>query len=112
MEDFAEGESVMLTNAPTDTLGRIVEETLEAKAYLNRLPRDLDAGPVILVDPMLATGGSAVAALKMLREAGAIDLRVMCLVAAPEGIARVHGVEPAVPIYAAAKRLLSSTGHS
>jgi uracil phosphoribosyltransferase len=47
------------------------ERTLEPKAYLNKLPKDLDAGPVILVDPMLATGGSAVAAIAMLREAGA-----------------------------------------
>lgn len=78
------------------------EQTLEPHAYLNKLPVDLDAGPVILVDPMLATGGSASAALTMLRQAGASDIRMICLVAAPEGIARLRGDHPEVTIYAAA----------
>ncbi|USN99898.1 MAG: uracil phosphoribosyltransferase [Phycisphaeraceae bacterium] len=78
------------------------EETLEPVAYLNKLPRDLDAGPVILVDPMLATGGSAVAAIAMLREAGAKDLRLVCLVASPEGVLRLGADAPDVRIYAAA----------
>lgn len=78
------------------------EVTLEAHAYLNKLPRDLDAGPVILVDPMLATGGSASAALTMLRQAGATDIRMICLVAAPEGVARMRRDHPDVKIYAAA----------
>jgi uracil phosphoribosyltransferase len=78
------------------------EATLEPVAYLNKLPTDLDAGPVILVDPMLATGGSAAAALGMLRDAGAHDLRLMCLVAAPEGIARIRQTEPEIAIYTAA----------
>ncbi|HZW11398.1 MAG TPA: uracil phosphoribosyltransferase [Phycisphaerales bacterium] len=109
---MAEGVMEMMPEARVGHLGMARDEhTLQPKAYLNKLPRDLDAGPVILVDPMLATGGSAVAALKMLREAGATDLRVMCLVAAPEGIARVHGVEPEVPIYTAAvDRALNERG--
>ncbi|MEQ8770273.1 MAG: uracil phosphoribosyltransferase [Phycisphaerales bacterium] len=78
------------------------EETLEPVAYLNKLPSDLDAGPVVLVDPMLATGGSASAACQMLREAGASDLRMICLVAAPEGVARMHQDHPNVTIYTAA----------
>lgn len=78
------------------------EQTLEPHAYLNKLPVDLDAGPVILVDPMLATGGSASAALTMLRQAGASDIRMICLVAAPEGIARLRADHPEVTIYAAA----------
>jgi uracil phosphoribosyltransferase len=78
------------------------EETLEPIAYLNKLPADLHAGPVILVDPMLATGGSASAALTMLKEAGATDLRMICLVAAPEGVARLNNDHPDVTIYAAA----------
>jgi uracil phosphoribosyltransferase len=78
------------------------EETLKPKAYLNKLPRDLEAGPVILVDPMLATGGSAAAALKMLREAGATDLRMICLVAAPEGVGKLLETDPEVRIYTAA----------
>lgn len=78
------------------------ERTLEPKAYLNKLPKDMDAGPVILVDPMLATGGSAVAAINMLREAGAADLRMICLVASPEGVQRMAEETPDVKIYAAA----------
>ena len=78
------------------------EQTLKPHAYLNKLPRELDAGPVILVDPMLATGGSASAALTMLRQAGASDIRMICLVAAPEGVQRIHKDHPDVTIYAAA----------
>lgn len=78
------------------------EQTLEPHAYLNKLPVDLDAGPVILVDPMLATGGSASAAITMLRHAGASDIRMICLVAAPEGIERIRQDHPDVTVYAAA----------
>jgi len=78
------------------------EDTLEPRAYLNKLPRDLADGPVILVDPMLATGGSASAALAMLRHAGASDIRMICLVAAPEGIERMRREHPGVKIYTAA----------
>jgi len=100
---MAEGVMDIMPEARVGHLGLARDEhTLEPVAYLNRLPADLDAGPVILVDPMLATGGSAVAALAMLREAGARDLRLMCLVAAPEGIARVRQAEPEIMIYAAA----------
>jgi len=78
------------------------EKTLEPHAYLNKLPADLDAGPVILVDPMLATGGSASAAITMLKKSGASDIRMICLVAAPEGIKRMRDDHPDVTIYAAA----------
>lgn len=78
------------------------ERTLKPVAYLNRLPRNLGDGPVILVDPMLATGGSAIAAISMLREAGATDLRMMCVVAAPEGIRALHAAHPELTIYTAA----------
>lgn len=78
------------------------ESTFEPVAYLNKLPRDLSAGPVILVDPMLATGGSASAAITMLKDAGATDLRMICLVAAPEGVKRLQEDHPDITIYAAA----------
>jgi uracil phosphoribosyltransferase len=78
------------------------ERTLEPMTYLSRLPKDLDAGPVVLVDPMLATGGSASAAVSLLREAGATDLRMICLVAAPEGVARLRRDHPDLQVYAAA----------
>lgn len=87
------------------------EETLEAEAYLSKIPADLSAGPVLMVDPMLATGGSAVRAASMLREAGAIDLRMICLVAVPEGVRQMERDHPDVPIFAAAlDRELDSSG--
>ena len=78
------------------------EETLEPIAYLRKLPKGLEDGPVVLVDPMLATGGSASAALSMLKEAGAKDLRMIALVVAPPGVERLGREHPDVPIYAAA----------
>lgn len=78
------------------------EKTLQPIVYLQKLPRDLDAGPVVLVDPMLATGGSAVQAITILRRAGATDLRLLCLVASPEGVMRVGREHPDVMIYTAA----------
>jgi len=78
------------------------EATLQPKAYLNKLPKDLNAGPVILVDPMLATGGSASAAIEMLKGAGAQDVRALCLVASPEGVDRLLTDHPGLPIYTAA----------
>ena len=77
------------------------ERTLEPTTYLSRLPSDLDAGPVILLDPMLATGGSAVRAAAMLKEAGGSDIRFMCVVAAPSGVRSFEVAHPDVPIYAA-----------
>jgi len=78
------------------------EHTLRPVTYLRKLPHHLDAGPVILVDPMLATGGSAIAAIDILRQAGAADLRMICLVAAPEGVRNLARAHPAVPVYTAA----------
>ncbi len=99
---MADGVLEVMPEARVGHLGMARDETtLKPKAYLNKLPRDLDAGPVILVDPMLATGGSAAAALKMLREAGATDLRMICLVAAPEGVAKLLETDPSVRIYTA-----------
>jgi len=110
---MAEGVLNVMPEARVGHLGLARDEhTLKPKAYLNKLPSRLDAGPVILVDPMLATGGSALAGLSMLREAGATDLRMMCLVASPEGIARVREVEPELVIYAAAvDRCLDERGY-
>ena len=78
------------------------EETLQPEDYYESLPEGIDSSTVFVVDPMLATGGSASAALRRLRVAGAKDLRLVCLVAAPEGVRAVHAVEPGVPIIAAA----------
>jgi uracil phosphoribosyltransferase len=100
---MAEGILEMMPEARVGHLGLARdEETLLPTVYLRRLPRDLDAGPVILVDPMLATGGSAAEAVAILRHAGARDLRMICLVASPEGIARLQRDHPDLTIYTAA----------
>ncbi|MSQ90519.1 MAG: uracil phosphoribosyltransferase [Phycisphaerales bacterium] len=78
------------------------ESTALPIGYYTKLPADIAAGPVILVDPMLATGGSCAHAITLLREAGCRDIRVVCLVAAPEGVARLTRDHPGVRIYAAA----------
>lgn len=110
---MAEGVMEMMPEARVGHLGLARDErTLQPVTYLKRLPRDIDAGPVILVDPMLATGGSAVQAIRLLREAGAKDLRMLCLVAAPEGIKRLSEEDPHLPIYAAAvDRQLNERGY-
>jgi uracil phosphoribosyltransferase len=76
--------------------------TLAAIQYYFKAPEDLADRLVIVVDPMLATANSASAAIRALKERGARDLRLMCLLAAPEGIARLQKAEPDVPIYTAA----------
>ena len=70
--------------------------------YYCKLPPNIENRLVIVVDPMLATGGSASDALKMLKDKGCTDIRLMCLVAAPEGVAKVQADHPDVDIYTAA----------
>ena len=90
---------------PTAKVGHIGvyrnEETLEPVYYYCKLPTDIASRKVILVDPMLATGGSAVYAIDYLKEQGVIDIIFMCLVAAPDGIAKLLNKHPDVPIYTA-----------
>ena len=78
------------------------ETTLRAMFYHKSLPKNLERFEVILIDPMLATGGSTVAALDLLLEQGAKHIRVVNLVAAPEGIRTVQKSHPRVPIFTAA----------
>jgi uracil phosphoribosyltransferase len=75
------------------------EATAIASKYYSKLPGDLSGTFVLMIDPMLATGGSAVAALDLLRKAGARAARMICIVAAPEGIALVEEHHPDVEIY-------------
>ena len=77
-------------------------ETHQPVEYYCKLPCDIEDRIVILVDPMLATGGSAADALTMLKERGCKHIRFMCLVAAPEGVAKVQQAHPDVDIYTAA----------
>ncbi|MEC7762603.1 MAG: uracil phosphoribosyltransferase [Pseudomonadota bacterium] len=78
------------------------EATLEPVQYYFKVPEYLDERVVIAVDPMLATGNSSVAAIDLLKKAGAKDIRFLCLLAAPEGVARMKEAHPDVPIITAA----------
>jgi uracil phosphoribosyltransferase len=75
------------------------EATAVASQYYSKLPPGVDRSVVLMVDPMLATGGSAVAALDVLRLAGAMRVRIVCIVAAPEGVRLVEQRHPDVAIY-------------
>jgi len=76
-------------------------ETLKPVEYYCKLPADIQERDVIITDPMLATGGSACGAIKLLKDKGAVSIRLMCLIAAPEGIEAVHSEHPDVDIYVA-----------
>jgi uracil phosphoribosyltransferase len=78
------------------------EETLEAVEYYVKLPADLEQRDAIVLDPMLATGNSSSAAITAVKEAGAQSVTLVCLVAAPEGIAHLHADHPDVHIVCAA----------
>ena len=78
------------------------EETLQPVQYYFKAPDALEDRLVIAVDPMLATGNSSVAAIDLLKEAGATNIRFLCLLAAPEGVARMKEAHPDVPIVTAA----------
>jgi uracil phosphoribosyltransferase len=94
----------LIPDAAVGHLGmRRNETTHKPEAYYESLPAVIaDDVTTFVVDPMLATGGSAVAALRRVRQAGAKDLRLVCVVAAPEGVAAVREVEPEIPITVAA----------
>lgn len=77
------------------------EETLQPVQYYFKVPEALEDRLVIAVDPMLATGNSSAAAIDLLKEAGAKDIRFLCLLAAPEGVARMKDAHPDVPIVTA-----------
>ena len=77
------------------------EATHRPVFYYAKLPHDVRDGYSIVIDPMLATGGSACAAIRYLKEAGCRDIQMICLVAAPEGVRRVHDEHPDVMVHAA-----------
>ena len=78
------------------------EETLQPVQYYFKVPEALEDRLVIAVDPMLATGNSSAAAIDLLKQAGARNIRFLCLLAAPEGVARMAEAHPDVPIVTAA----------
>ena len=91
---------------PTAKVGHIGlyrdEETHEPCEYYAKFPTNLDTATVIVLDPMLATGGSAAAAITMIKKRGAKDIRYIGLVGAPEGVDRLHNEHPDIDIYLAA----------
>jgi uracil phosphoribosyltransferase len=88
------------------------EETLQPVEYYVKLPADVAERDVILLDPMLATGNSTAAAVDILKRAGAASVRMIAIIAAPEGIERLHGAHPDVHIVVAAiDRALDERGY-
>lgn len=77
------------------------EETLEPVEYLVKLPEDIDQRQIFVVDPMLATGGSAILAVDSLKKRGAANIKFVCLVAAPEGVKKLQDAHQDIDIYTA-----------
>ncbi|NLI91091.1 MAG: uracil phosphoribosyltransferase [Peptococcaceae bacterium] len=96
----------MLKLIPAAKVGHIGlyrdHETLKPVEYYCKMPTDVQERDIILIDPMLATGGSASAAIGFIKERGAKNIKLMCLIAAPEGIKAVQQAHPDVDIFAAA----------
>ena len=100
---FLDGMLGLVPSARVAHIGLYREpDTLEAVEYYFKAPSDLADRLVLVLDPMLATANSAVAAVDRLKERGARDIRFVCLLAAPEGIEKMRGAHPDVPIWTAA----------
>lgn len=93
----------MLAMIPAAKVGHIGlyrdPETLKPVEYYCKLPADSNEREVFVVDPMLATGGSSIAAIQMLKDKGVKNIRFMCIIAAPEGLKRLHEAHPDIQIY-------------
>lgn len=91
---------------PTAKIGHIGlyrdEETLEAHEYFAKFPENLSESTVMVLDPMLATGGSAVSAITKIKERGAKDIKLVCLVGVPEGLKAIEEAHPDIDVYLAA----------
>ena len=97
--------SGMLNLVPTAKVGHIGmyrdEETLQPHEYYCKLPTDIDERMIVVVDPMLATGGSAIDAISQIKSYGGKSIKFMCLIAAPEGVEALTAAHPDVEIYCA-----------
>lgn len=97
-----EGITKVIPNAKIGHIGLYRDpDTLKAVSYYFKVPKNIEKREVIVLDPMLATGGSADAAIKMLKESGARNLKFLCIIAAPEGIKHLNKTHPDVDIYCA-----------
>lgn len=97
-----DGVLSLIPGARVSVVGQIRnEETLEASTYLEKLVGELDQRMAIIIDPMLATGGSLISTIDLLKKAGSTEIRALVLVAAPEGIEKVREAHPEVSIYTA-----------
>lgn len=97
---MVEGMLAMIPAAKVGHIGLYRDPaTLKPVEYYCKLPADTDEREVFVVDPMLATGGSAVAAIQMLKDKGVKNIRFMCIIAAPEGVERMQKEHPDVDIY-------------
>ena len=100
---LADGVMQLIPKAAMGHVGMFRDEqALTPVSYYEKLPPQIAQGPVLLVDPMLATGGSAVAAVDLLKSRGCKDIRFLCLISAPEGIVALSTAHPDVPIFTAA----------
>ena len=100
---MVDGMVSMIPNAKVGHIGLFRDpETLEPVKYYFKMPPDIEERDVIVVDPMLATGGSASASLTFLKEAGAKHIKLMCIIGCPEGVTRIQKDHPDVDIYVAA----------
>jgi uracil phosphoribosyltransferase len=100
---FLDGMLALVPSARVAHIGLYRDpQSLQAVEYYFKAPHDLSDRPVILMDPMLATGNSACAGATLLKKRGALDIRFVCLLAAPEGIAHFQQEHPDVPVWTAA----------
>ncbi len=101
---FVDGMLALVPNAKVGHVGLYRDpETHKPVEYYCKLPVDIEKRECFVVDPMLATGGSAVAAIDFIKQRGARSIKFLCLIAAPEGIEALHKAHPDVDIYIAAK---------
>lgn len=101
---FVDGMLELVPNAKVGHVGLYRDpETHEPVEYYCKLPKDIEKRQIFVVDPMLATGGSAVAAIDFIKQRGGSNITFMCLIAAPEGIEALQKAHPDVDIYIAAK---------
>ena len=101
---FVDGMLALVPNAKVGHVGLYRDpDTHEPVEYYCKLPKDIEKRKIFVVDPMLATGGSAVAAIDFIKQRGGSDIVFMCLIAAPEGIEALQKAHPDVDIYIAAK---------